>query len=256
MAETEDGGRIPTVLRLLRVIEVLAEEGRPLTATEINAHLGLPKQSVHRLCGTLAAEGFLSHDGEGGGLRPGRRLRALAAGVLHASAFHVARRQILAGLARQVGETVNYVVPGETGMVYRDRIETDWALRIQLPVGSAVPFHCTASGKTFLASLPPPRRRALVRGLSLERHTPGTLTSPAALEAELERIAEQGHAVDAEEFMEGMVALAMPVRDAEGRFVAAVAFHGPVPRLTVESALTLRPVLAETALRLGEALGA
>ena len=105
------------------------------------------------MCNTLSEEGFLFREKPGKKLRPARRLRRLASGLLQASRYHIARHQILLNVAEQVGETVNFVMPEEDGMSYIDRVETDWPFRVQLPVGSHVPFHCTASGKVFLASL-------------------------------------------------------------------------------------------------------
>ena len=93
---------------------------------------------MHRLFSTLLAEGFLARDDGNNGLRPGRRLRMIASGILHASSAHVARHQVLRALAADIGETVNFVVPEDRGMKYLDRVETDWAFRIQLPVGTAV----------------------------------------------------------------------------------------------------------------------
>ncbi|MEL6784709.1 MAG: helix-turn-helix domain-containing protein, partial [Pseudomonadota bacterium] len=58
----EDDGRIATNLRTLLIIETIAKSGVPLSPTEINAHIGLPKQSIHRLCQTLVDEGFLIRD--------------------------------------------------------------------------------------------------------------------------------------------------------------------------------------------------
>ena len=124
------------------------------------AHLGLPKQSVHRLCRTLVDEGFLERSTDPARLQPAARLREAASGLLAASHVDIGRRQVLEHIAGKVREAVNFVVPAPDGMVYLDRVDTDWPLRIQLPVGSRVPFHCTASGKTYLASLPRRRRRA------------------------------------------------------------------------------------------------
>lgn len=250
----DESDAIPTNLRTIRVLEIVAAAERPVTPTEVNATLRLPKATVHRLCQTLLDEGFLVRDGAQGGLRPGRRLRAMAAGALHASRFHVQRRQILMRVAEEVGETVNYVVPVDEGMTYRDRVETGWALRIQLPVGSHVPFHCTASGKAFLATLPEEERRRMVAALRLEALTPRTITEPGRFLAELDRVARQGHAVDNEEFMDGMVAVAVPVRDPAGRYIASLAFHAPRQRLTMEAALTKRDVLVRAAAALGESV--
>jgi len=249
-----DADKIPTNLRTLRILEIVSGASQPMTPTEINANLGLPKQTVHRLCQTLLREGFLVREGAGKRLRPGRRLRSLAAGALHASRFHIARHQILLQVAEIVHETVNFVVPGDAGMTYRDRIETDWALRILLPVGTHVPFHCTASGKTFLASLPPPERDAMVTSLRLDRHTAMTHTEPGPLLAELKEIAEQGYALDNEEFFDSMVAIAVPVHDEKRRYVTSLAFHGPTQRLSLENAIARKNVLQDAAARLSASL--
>lgn len=242
--------RLPTNLRLLLILEAVARAGRPLTPTEINRDVGLPKQSMHRLCQTLVREGFLRHDADQHGLVAAPRLRAMAAALARASDLEVARRQVLEDVARRVGETVNFVVPEAGGMSYLDRVETRWPFRIQLPIGSNVPFHCTASGKTWLASLPTRRRTALVRGLPLEQHTERTLISAATLLAELEEILARGHAFDNEEFMTGMVAIAVPVTSDDGTFIAALAFHGPVQRLTPDTLKSHLPTLLHAAERL------
>ncbi|MGB1034460.1 MAG: IclR family transcriptional regulator [Primorskyibacter sp.] len=228
-----DSDRIPTNLRTLLILEILGRSDQPMTATEINAELGLPKQTVHRLCTTLEQNGFLVRQGGSKRFVPARRLRALGAGLLFNSRLHIARRQILMEVARTYGETVNYVVPEEAGMRYLDRVETDWPFRIQLNVGTHVPFHCTASGKCFLASLPLRKRRSMVGTLRLTAETPHTHTTRDSLMRDLATIAEQGYALDNHEFMEGMVAIAVPITDPQGRFVASLACHGPSTRMDV-----------------------
>lgn len=246
--------RIATNLRTLLILEIVGRADTALSPTEINAELGLPKQSIHRLCATLVDEGFLVYEPGGKRLRPARRLRLMASGLLHASRIHIARRQILERVANEVRETVNFVVPEDDGMSYLDRVETDWPFRVQLPIGSRVPFHCTASGKTFLATLPSKARSKLVSNLTLEARTPNTHTDPALLTKELKAIAKQGFALDREEFMEGMVAIAVPVIDTNGRFVAALAFHGPTIRLTIDNLIARKGVLIEASKQLTHAL--
>lgn len=231
-----DDARIPTNIRNLLVLETLALEARALTPTEIGRRIGLPKPTVHRLCATLAEAGFLVRDPVGKGFRPGRRARRIANGLLHSSVDASIRRQILNRVASTVKETVNFAAPVEDGMTYIDRVETDWAFRIQLPIGAVVPFHCTASGKTYLASLPRAAREKMVRSLSLTAETANSHISAETLLAELVEVRKRGYAVDREELMDSMVALAVPVKDESGRYVAALAFHGPTQRLSIEKA--------------------
>ncbi len=250
----DDDARIPTNLRTLRILEILGESDQPMTPTEINMKLGLPKQTAHRLCKTLLVEGYLIKETNGKRLRPARRLRALASGILHASRFHLSRHQVLVNVAAEVRETVNFVVPEEKGMIYLDRVETDWPFRVQLPIGTHVPFHCTASGKTYLASLRPAARRAAVESLHLEKLTKNTHDNTESLLLELDKISKQGFALDNEEFVAGMVAIAVPVKDENNRYCAALAFHGPIQRLSVETAKENVDLLTNAAQRLSNTI--
>jgi DNA-binding IclR family transcriptional regulator len=233
--------RIPTNLRTLLILETLGASTDPMTPAEIGRRIDLPKQTTHRLCNTLIEEGFLVRDERRRGLRPGRRARSLASGLLHSSTVHSARHQVLQELASEIGETVNFVVPEDRGMAYHDRVETNWAFRVQLPVGSHVPFHCTASGKAYLASLPKSQRRRLVQVMQLEAVTGNSITQPSELLAELQTIAKQGYALDNQEFIEGMIAIAVPVKDEAGRYCASVAFHGPIQRVSKAQAVAMVP---------------
>ena len=242
--------RVPTNLRALLILETIGNSEQLLSPSELARVMELPKQTVHRICTRLIEEGFLTTEADLNGqkgLRPGRRMRQLANGFLRVSPLHCLRHQILMKVAGKIKETVNYVMPGEKGMHYVDRVETDWAFRVQLPVGTHVPFHCTASGKTFLASLSPKVRKQMVETLSLEQLTNNSITEPDELLAELKQVARQGYAIDNQEFIDGMVAIAVPIFDDQRRYVAALAFHGPVMRLSVDKAIAKRQVLLDAA---------
>ncbi len=251
-ANTDD--RIPTNLRTLLLLEALGKEPDARTPASLGREIGLPKQTVHRLCSTLNDQGFLARDEIDGGFRPGRRARELAAGILFTSTSYIARHQVLLDLAERVGETVNFAVPEDQGMSYKDRVETNWAFRIQLPVGTHVPFHCTASGKTFLASLPKAERRRLVSVMTLDPRTENTITDPAVLLDELQKIARQGFAIDNEEFIDDMVATAVPVRAPTGRYIASLAFHGPTQRMSAAKAVDLAKEVQAAATKLEHVL--
>lgn len=249
-----DTDRIPTNLRTLLILEVLGKSDHAMTATQINDQLGLPKQTVHRLCATLEESGFLTRPGDAKKYQVARRLRDLGSGLLHNSRDHIARNQILRQVAQEVGETVNYAVPGSSGMHYLDRVETDWPFRIQLPIGTSVPFHCTASGKTFLASLTPKKQVTLVSSLNLEKKTQFTLSDQQVLLDQLKKIKKQGYSLDQEEFLEGMVAIAVPVTDPFGRFIAGLAYHGPAQRLSLNEAVERKHILQNAAEKLSRVL--
>ncbi len=249
-----DRQRIPTNLRVLRIIEIIARSDEALTPAEINREINLPKATVHRLCRTLEAEGYVVRDRSRGKLRPGRRLRSLSSGILHASSAHIARHQVLQVIATEVRETVNFVVAEEQGMRYLDRVETDWPFRIQLPIGTNVPFHCTASGKMFMASLPEPECKAFVNALPLTRLTANTHVESSTLLADIKEIRLNNYALDRGEFIEDMNAVAVPVFSPDNVWAAAIAIHGPVQRLSLQAAVARVGILHEGARRLQRAL--
>lgn len=246
MADDGEAGRVGTNIRMLLILEAVAHARSAVTPTEINARVKLPKQSIHRLCERMVAEGFLAREPGDRGLVPGDRARVMARGLMGVGPIAQSRRAILERLSRSIGETVNFVVPEIDGMTYLDRVETHWIFRVELPIGSHVPFHCTASGKCYLASLTPRERRSLLADRN-EARTPNTIVSRAALEAEIADIAAKGYALDREELFEGMVALAVPVIGADGVFQAAIALHGPVQRLAIESLPDHLPAMREAA---------
>jgi len=222
-------------MRLFYILDVMAKQQSSLTPSEINQHLNWPKQTVHRLCKSMVEEGFLHYDASGKRLLPSASLRTLANGLL-ASDWHAsARHQILEKLSSKVKETVNFVIPEQPGMIYRDRVQTNWAFQIHLPVGTHVPFYCTASGKTYLASLTPKNRRTMVESLHLKNLTINTVDSIEPLMQELALVQKQGFALDNEEFYDGMIAIAVPVLDPKGRYHGAVAMHGPTVRLDINA---------------------
>ena len=228
---------IPTNLRLLLVLEEVAKAGVPVTPTDVNAGLELPKPTIHRLFATLEAEGFLQRDVDGRTYSPGPRLRTLAGGILSSLRIRTARQAILKALSREIGETCNIALPDRDAMIYLERVETEWPLRIQLPQGSRVPFHCTASGKMYLSSLAPNHLQRYLKAAELTEHTPNTFTEPGKLRDELAVIRQQDYALDREEFMDDMVALAVPILDPFGRLMATLSFHAPTQRFDVGRAL-------------------
>ena len=235
--ESDDSNKTPPNLRMLSIISLLATQGQPMSIQEMINHLGWPKQSLHRLVQSLVDNRYLERQGRR--YSPSKQLSNMANGILHFAPNLHARHRILTQLSADSGETVNFVMPMEDGMTYVDRVDTNWPFRILLPIGSSVPFHCTASGKTYLASIRGDQRRRFLAGLTLDQHTENTHTSTATLEKELKVIRRQGYALDDEEFFDNMYAIAVPVFDLQGRFHAALATHGPKQRFNKDQAMAL-----------------
>ena len=241
---------IPTNLRLLKILEEVARRGASVRPSDLVEVLGLPKPTVHRLLQTAEAEGYLQRDLDGRAYGIGARLRGLAVDTLAAKHLRLARYAILKAVSEEIGETCNLATADRDGMTYLERVETTWPLRIQLPVGTKVPFHCTASGKLYLSTLPQKLLAGFLTAGPLDRKTAKTLTDAEALHRELERTAQRGFATDDEEFMEGMSAVAVPVPDQKGRLLATLSVHAPIQRFDVTQLTATLDVLSRGAEKL------
>ena len=246
-AEDERGERIPTTLRLLTLLEEVVRRGGPVTPTELGGVTDLPKATLHRLFQTLESEGYLQREPDGRAYSVGPRARQLAVATMSSMRMRTPRLAIMRALARDIGETCNFAIPDRESMIYLDRVETEWPLRVQFSVGAHVPFYCTAGGKLYLSTLSDLRLDSYLRNAELQQLTPATLTNPDALRDEISRIRDQGFAVDNEEFLEGVIAFAVPLRDKFGRMPATIAFQGPTQRISIEQGYTHLPRLKRAA---------
>jgi len=255
--EAEEGGQVAAShgdeargLRVLRLIEHLASASQPLTLSQLAARMQVPKASMMRLLDTLEQHGYVLRTPVGRGYVPGAASTNLALATLRNNALIRVSRSILGSLVAATGETCNLAIPEGNAIVYVDRVETQEPLRLHLVLGSRAPMHCTASGKLFLAHMTLLERRELLAMLTLQARTPKSITDPVLLEREIVRIARLGIGIDDEEFVHGMVAVAVPICAADGRIVAAVACHAPVARKSVEQLLQHVPQLKDAAVKL------
>lgn len=234
--ESTDGPSSGSADRTLRLLALLANEGRPMSLAELTTQLSLPKGTVHRLCANLLAGRYLMRDVDERMFTVGPALRDLAFNALNHTTLRGMRHAVLAALVRDIGETCNFTTLDGVEVLYLDRVEAKRPLRLTIDVGAHVPLHCSASGKLFLAYMPKRRRDAVIRRIPLPALTPTTLVTPHALQAECDAIRKGGFARDREEFVAGLIAIAVPVRDRYGRVRATVSVHAPVARMTMQQA--------------------
>jgi len=245
--DANDAASDARTLRPLQVLDTLAQQQSGMRLSALADTLDLPKASVMRLLHALEGQAYVMRE-------PGSTVftlgpRALSLGLRSLQAASVAHRYrpLLSALVQRLGETCNLTTREGEQVLYIDRVETSEPLRMTLPPGSRVPLHCTASGKLFLAQLPAAQCLSLIQRLDCERKTAHTLTDRSALLAEIERIRKRGIGTDNEEFINGMVAIAVPVRNAQGQCVAAVACHTPTARLSLTELLAHAPMIERTA---------
>ncbi|MCW5256707.1 IclR family transcriptional regulator [Verminephrobacter aporrectodeae subsp. tuberculatae] len=246
-AEGVETGADTPAMRLFSLLETIAARDRLYALQGLVEETGLPKPTLHRMLQQLEAGGLLQREVDGRHYGMGTRLRRLAENLLLNDSLHGARHAVLRRLVEEVGESCNITALSGSEVVYLDRVETVAPLRFHLHPGSRVPVHCSASGKIFLAQMDAAQRHRLLANGTLEACTPKTLTNLAQIEHEIARVRKDAFAIDNEEFLPGLLCIAMLVPSASGPSNLCLAVQAPVMRLNLAKAKTLIPALQRAA---------
>lgn len=208
---------------------VLADgEGRSLGA--LAEELGVPKATAHRQIATLVHENYLRRL-PSGRLVAGKRLQVLARQADDKQVILAAAAPVLHRLAARL-DCVAHLGTFENDMVTY-RIKTgDGAASLFTQVGMQLEAYCSGIGKVLVAHLPEIQRQAYLAGGPFVALTSRTITNSVELEIELERVREQGYAIDNGEIADGLVCVAVPIRAFDGQVHAAISASGASSRQT------------------------
>lgn len=222
--------------------------------------LGMSRSTTHRYAITLAALGYLEQ-GPARKYRLGLRVTDLGMAALHSTGLREHAHAYLEELRQRVRYTVSLGVLDGTEILIVDRLRSFRPLQRRvdadagLEAGSRLPAYCTAMGKLLLAYLPEPERCEYLSSARLTRRGPGTITSKRALRSQLDQIRMDRVAISVQEATAGLIAIAVPVRDASA-VVAALSLSAPASTFSVNELVDgLAPHLHATADRISARLG-
>jgi DNA-binding IclR family transcriptional regulator len=258
MSNNAEGARgsaalVQSVDRAVAVLELLASRGES-GITEIAGELGVHKSTASRLVSVLEARGLVEQLGQRGKYAIGFGVVRLAGAAIGRMDLATLGQPACQALADEIGETTNIAVLDDDVVINIVQARAPAAVSAQNWIGQRTPPHATSSGKVLLGYAEPARRQdILAKGLI--EYTPHTLTDPAALAVQLDRVPTDGYATTFEELEIGLHALAVPVFGPGGVAVAAISVSGPSYRLPRRRVRELAPVLTAAADGLSAQLG-
>ncbi len=241
-------------MKAFAFLEAVAKAQRPLSILDLSVLLDIPQPTAHRIVHMLVAEGLLIREPGSRRYGPGERLTNLSLGLLSAAVRSAPRQAILRDLSQALRETCNFGIISGNDLVYLDRVEAAWPFGLRFEAGSRVPLHCTSMGKLFLSYMPAETRQRLINTRPLHPYTATTITDAAALTRELENIRKTGISTDNQEFLAGVVCVAVPIHADNGTVVAAIAVSAPVARMSLQQGLQHVPRLREAAAKIQDTL--
>jgi len=253
--EERQSETVQSVVRALTLLDALGDSRDEVGVADLSKQVGFHVSTTHRLLATLIAQGYARQNPETGRYALGAKAFHLAESYLGQLDLRRAVRPTLERLSHETGETANLVILEGGEALYLDKVESPQSLRIFSRIGRRAPLHCTAAGKVLLASHSRQKVDALLGQRPLEALTRSTITSRSQLRGELEKIYEQGFALDIEECEAGASCIAAPVRNAQGETVAALGISGPSVRMDAQRIQELVPRVVRLAQYAADQLG-
>jgi IclR family transcriptional regulator, pca regulon regulatory protein len=237
---------VQSLERGLAVIRAFGAEDPELTLSDVARRTGLTRAAARRFLLTLADLGYVRFDGRLFALTP--RVLDLGYAYLSSLSLPEVAEPHLERLAAEVRESSSVSVLDGDEIVYVGRVPTSRIMRVAINVGTRFPAYATSMGRVLLAALEPDELDAYLARAELRPLTARAIATPEALSAELDRVRAQGWALVDQELEEGLRSIAVPVRDRDGRVIAAVNLSAHASRASKDTVRkALLPPLLRTA---------
>ncbi|MHC2995608.1 MAG: IclR family transcriptional regulator [Candidatus Atribacteria bacterium] len=246
---------IKVLNKTFSILEILLQHGSAMNMTEISEKLGLYPSTIHRILDTLRHWGYVEQEPNNQKYQLGLKVLELGMAKLHQMDLVREATPYLKDLVNQCNETVHLGVLEEGEVLYLAKEESSQTIRMVSYVGRRAPIHCTALGKVLLAYLSEEKRKDILDKKGLPSLTEKTITNKKELEKELCKVREQGFALDRGEFEKGVRCLAAPIRDYQGKVIAAISISGPAFRIDVNKQNHLKEVLIKISKKISKRLG-
>jgi DNA-binding IclR family transcriptional regulator len=219
--------------RGLDILEAFTLSRPDLTIGEIGEQAHLPKPTVVRLLSVLAERGYVERVPGAERYRLGVRTLEVGSVFLQSTSLEAEARPIMRHLADETRQTANLGILDHEQVVHIEVVAPDRPVRFWASIGKREDAYVSGLGKVLLSTLP---RKTLDAYVAKDRPalTAHTITGGEPLRAELERVQAQGYAIDHEESNPGVVCVAAPIRDGNGRITAAVSISGSKAEFTAD----------------------
>jgi IclR family transcriptional regulator, acetate operon repressor len=243
-----------SVRRAVSILKSFTDSRSEWTLMDLAREVGLNKTTTFRLLSALESEGMVARSPETGAYRLGPSVIALGGVATRSNTLRTAGLAELQRVARETGEAVTLEVLVGNEVLIIEEVASARLVSSSQSVGTRHPAHATSTGKVLLSEMNEAERQAALP-LPLASVTARTITDWAALSKELDEVRVRGYAQALEELESAYAAVSVPVRNHDGRILAAICVGGPVTRLGSDRLSEVADMLKEAAYRVSLNLG-
>lgn len=236
------------------ILSLFSFERFELGVSELSVELSWPKSTVSEILASLVRQGLVERTPRGR-FRLGWRIFELNQVLLESTPLVREGRRAMQELVERHGESSHLMVLERHQAVIVEKMQASLATQILMSrVGLRLPAHCSACGKLLLALRPWEEVRMVFENVELQPFTPATITDLGVLERELAEIRVCGIAYDREEIVPGLTCVAAPIRNEDGKPIAAISISIPSYRFAGGETSYIE-MIRSVALRVSRQLG-
>jgi DNA-binding IclR family transcriptional regulator len=245
---------VPSLKNSFTILEILANNNG-FTLQEISQRTSIPKTTVFRILYTLEQEGVIEKKDD----KYTIGFRVIKFGMVALSKMELRNIAIplLYELSIKLGETSHLAVLSDRKSLIVEVCDSPHPVKISSRPGTLVSLNCSATGKVLLAfAIGFKNIDEYFKEMKLEKRTENTITSISALKKEIQKILDQGFAVDNEEYYENVRCVAAPIKNAFGNTVAAIGITATTFRFKPEMIQSASTEVLRAASEISKKLGA
>jgi DNA-binding IclR family transcriptional regulator len=243
------------VERALAMLEAVAQEPEGLSNAHISRKLKIPKSSASYILRTLEKQAYLNRDPSTGKYRVGLKILSLSRGALSGLDVREVALPIMRHLMEKTNLTCHLAILDGPQAVYIEKVEPQGFIKMDTWVGRRMRVHATSVGKALVAYIAQERLEKILADSGMEKRTPKTITTPARLLKDLEKVRAQGYAIDDEENNMGARCLGAPVFNQHGVIEASLGLSGTTNQVNAQTIPRIVEHLKDAARHLSMQLG-
>lgn len=248
--------KAPAVDYALKIIECFANTKEELGIADISNMLAINKNAVSRVLEALIEKDWIyMSDTVSKKYRLTMRPFSIISASVSENEMLKISKPILSRIHEQIGDSIYLGIKNGNNVLYLLHFDSVKEVRISGRAGGEYPLHCSAPGKVLLAHELPTEIDAYF-SVTPEKRTDNTLQTAVEFYEESQKIKKMGYAIDNEEFGKGILCIACPVYNSNGKVVATVGLSSLTIYDDINSMIRNKyPILEHAAMQISTALG-
>jgi DNA-binding IclR family transcriptional regulator len=201
----------PSVKKAFAILNAISSSRKGLGVSELAKKLKMAKSTVHGMTSALEELGAVMRDPRTKKYKLGFTLLEIGRSAYSQIDLKTAARPVTEDLMEKTRTSIFLGILNWDHVTILDIVEARQDLNITAPVGSNIPLFAGAVGKVILASMEEEQATKIINSKGLPRFTDNSIVDPALYHKELKQVREKGYAVDDEEYIMGVRAVASPL---------------------------------------------